>query len=85
MSRDVACVSTDTVPFARHQGTSSIQIDDLGASGSATFALTLLPQQEGLQKLPGLELVALSDGRVLDVLDAMCFVHRGMAGDAAAA
>ncbi len=45
-------------------------------NSSSRVVCTMLPIQEGLQKLPAIELTNQQDGRVLDTVDVECFVKQ---------
>lgn len=51
-------------------------VSRLDGYGSSTVSVTLLPLQEGLQKLQAIELISQADDRVLDIVSVECFVNR---------
>lgn len=58
------------------QDMSAAFVSRLDGYGSSTVSITLLPLQEGLQKIHAIELVSQADDRVLDMVSVECFVHR---------
>jgi len=58
------------------QDISCTVISRLESFGSSRVVCTMLPIQEGLQKLPAIELTNQQDGRVLDTVDVECFVKQ---------
>ncbi len=58
------------------QDISAANVSALDGYGSSTVSITLLPLQEGLQKLQAVELISQADDRVLDVVSVECFVNR---------
>ncbi len=51
-------------------------VSRLDGYGSRTVSITVLPLQEGLQKLQTIELISQADDRVLDTVSVECFVNR---------
>ncbi|BDA44945.1 Trafficking protein particle complex subunit 13 [Coccomyxa sp. Obi] len=70
--------------ISEQPGTNGLAVEDMSAAfvsrldgyGSSTVSITLLPLQEGLQKVQAIELVSQADDRVLDMVSVECFVNR---------
>ncbi|CAL8469310.1 g8851 [Coccomyxa elongata] len=70
--------------ISEQPGANGLAVEDMSAAfvsrldgyGSRTVSITLLPLQEGLQKLQAVELISQADDRVLDTVSVECFVNR---------